>query len=68
MFVGHSPCVHMISSQLTLYYLHVSDYCDAFSVLYTYSGGSGFWARYADRMWKRKSFMFFIGLSPEMLE
>jgi hypothetical protein len=25
MFVGHSPCVHMISSQLTLYYLRVNE-------------------------------------------
>jgi len=60
MFVGHSPCVHMISSQLMLYYLHVSDCCDVFSVLHIYSGGSGFWAWFADRIWKRKSFMFLV--------
>jgi hypothetical protein len=28
MFEGHSPCVHMISFQLTLYYLHMSECCD----------------------------------------
>ena len=68
MFVGHSPCVHMISSQLTLYYLRVNECGDVlvFFILILEVPDSGIGSATGYGNWNL--LCFFSSLSTEMLE